>query len=139
MELNPTGAPIRNRPVVPPKKPMPLMQQVKIDDKWPFVPCQKNYFESPEYRHNLLHHFGKFSTTATEGISGEEKAMSNFYQDEPGRDPLYLQGFLWEKLLERVFSSQSFLQYCQDETPFTPRWNAATQKTEWTGTHTPHE
>ena len=65
--------------------------------------------------------------------------MSNFYQDEPGRDPLYLQGFLWEELLEHTFSSQSFLQYCQDEPPFTPRWNAATQKTEWTGTDTPHE
>ena len=64
-----TSGPAKNMPVTPPEKPVPLMQYMKIDPPWQFVPCQVNYFENWEYRHSLLYHFGKFSTTAGEGIT----------------------------------------------------------------------
>ena len=34
-------------------------------------------------------------------------------------------------MLEHSFSSQSFLQYCQDEPPLKPRFDAAAEKTDW--------
>ena len=101
-----------------------------VDDKWPFVPCQGVAFETQEYRHELLRNFGKFASKLPNATTAERN-MSDFYEGAPGTTPLYLYGFLWGPLLEYIFSSQSFLQYCQDEPPLKPRFVTQTGKTDW--------
>ena len=81
IELNPTeetGTPLQKRPVVPPKVPFPLAQHLQIDDKWPFAPCQGVFFETKEYRHELLHKFGKFASELPTATIAERN-MSDFY------------------------------------------------------------
>ena len=132
VELNPTeqaSVPFQHRPVVPPKVPLSLFQIMSTDDKWTFVPCQSKFFSTPEYRHDLLQKFGRF--TAESKATTQEKIMSDFYEGAAGTTPLYVYGFHWQPLLEYIFSSQSFLSYCQDEPPFNPKFDAALKKTDW--------
>ena len=118
-----TTEPAQNRPVTTPAKPVPLRQKMSISADWPAVPCQQALFPDMKYRQATLYHFGKFSTKAGFGADPLTTVLANYYQgyeDPTPVDPIYLVAFKWDLLLEAIFSSASYLQFCQDEPGMRP-------------------
>ena len=99
---------------------------------WPAVPCQQALFSDMKYRHSTLYHLGKFSRETSPGAGPWTKELANYYLgcDSPTPvEPLYLVSFKWSLLLETIFSSATYLHFCQDEPGMRPTWTPSQNTT----------